>query len=676
MEKKIQKAKPKQNRKISNKKVKEEILPEYWVFPKLDKFFNKRLELFFYLSLIISAIIGAYLFDLKVSEGGDDSGYIVAAMDFIKGKSFPTWHGSFYPIFISPFLAIFGINLFVFKLLSLLCVLAHLFIFHYTFRKFIAPTFLVVLYFILAVNSHLLYYASQTYSEALFIMLQMLGIMLILMIIERHDKNDFKYQLSHWKLWLITGFVVLLVAQTRNVGLALLLSIIFVFAVNKKYVLLVFGVASYAAFALPLRIYKALAWNINEGSASSQFQTMFLKNPYNPTAGTEDFNGMVTRFFDNLEIYMSKHLPIILGLRPETSNEKSLFLAVLISLILLAVFVISFRNNWKIFFVSTATIGGIIATFITQQVFWGQSRLILIFMPFILIMVTWLVMYLSNLKKFKYIKAAMLIFLGFIFFKTLGISLEKIDDHKKDLKKNIKGDAYAGFTPDWENFLRMSEWASNNLPDSVRVGSRKPSMSFIYGDGMDFFGLYKFLMYDVDELLNSVKEKHGDFIAFDMRQLHSGTVSKQFQYYLGRTNVGFIYNNSESYILIDKNAPTTKYILNEMQSHNFNYDPSYDEFYAKIKDKIGQFNSTSSDSLLNHMYKNDVNYLIRGSLRVNPKMKTDRTINTVARYMYYIELKYPGIFKLEQQIGNKENEPAYLFKINYDAYKINENSFK
>ena len=78
-------------------------------------------------------------------------------------------------------------------------------------------------------------------------MLQMLGVMFLLMVVEKYDKNDFKYQLSHWKLWLMIGFTVLLVAQTRNVGLALLLTIIFVFVVYKKYIPALFGVGAYGS---------------------------------------------------------------------------------------------------------------------------------------------------------------------------------------------------------------------------------------------------------------------------------------------------------------------------------------------------------------------------------------------------------------------------------------------
>jgi hypothetical protein len=440
--------------------------------------------------------------------------------------------------------------------------------------------------------------------------------------------------------------------------------------------LVLFGVGAYALFAFPLRLYKSLAWNINEGSANQQFETMFLRNPYNPNAGTEDFNGMVTRFFDNIEIYISKHLPIILGLRPEKSNEQSMFLAIVISLVLIAAFVISYKKNKKIFFVATATIGGITATFITQQVFWGQSRLILIFMPFILVMVTWLVMYLSATPKLKHIKTVLLLALLFIFFKTLGVSLDKIDNHEKNLKKNLKGDMYAGFTQDWENFLRMSEWASENVPDTVVIGSRKPSMSFIYGDGREFYGVYKFLMYDAQELMTSVKEKYGDIIALEMKQLQNKSIKREFRYLLGRSNVGFVYDKSENYILINKNGATGNVIKQQLQLYNIAFDSTYNDFYSKIEGKIGQLNSTSSDSLLHHLYQHDVEYLIRASLRVNPQKKTDRTINTVARYIYYIELKYPGIFKISHQIGKKEDEPAYLIKLNYDTYKINDDSFK
>jgi hypothetical protein len=58
------------------------------------------------------------------------------------------------------------------------------------------------------------------------------------------------------------------------------------------------------------------------------------------------------------------------------------------------------------------------------------------------------------------------------------------------IKKNLKGDKYYGYTPDWQNFLKCSEWAADSLPDSALVASRKAPMSFVYGNGKKFFPIY------------------------------------------------------------------------------------------------------------------------------------------------------------------------------------------
>ena len=47
-------------------------------------------------------------------------------------------------------------------------------------------------------------------------------------------------------------------------------------------------------------------------------------------------------------------------------------------------------------------------------------------------------------------------------------------------------------------------------------------------------------------------------------------------------------------------------------------------------------------------------------------MKTDRTVNTIQRYLYFIELKYFNLFTVVQQIGKDDDEPAKLIKINYE----------
>ena len=49
------------------------------------------------------------------------------------------------------------------------------------------------------------------------------------------------------------------------------------------------------------------------------------------------------------------------------------------------------------------------------------------------------------------------------------------------------------------------------------------------------------------------------------------------------------------------------------------------------------------------------------SLRKYEAQKTQYTINTIHRYLFYIQQKYPERIKLVKQIGT--DEPAYLFEI-------------
>jgi hypothetical protein len=58
------------------------------------------------------------------------------------------------------------------------------------------------------------------------------------------------------------------------------------------------------------------------------------------------------------------------------------------------------------------------------------------------------------------------------------------------IKKNLKGDKYYGYTPDWQNFLKCSEWCADSLPENSLVASRKAPMSFVYGNGKKFFPIY------------------------------------------------------------------------------------------------------------------------------------------------------------------------------------------
>jgi hypothetical protein len=65
-----------------------------------------------------------------------------------------------------------------------------------------------------------------------------------------------------------------------------------------------------------------------------------------------------------------------------------------------------------------------------------------------------------------------------------------------------------------------------------------------------------------------------------------------------------------------------------------------------------------------------VEYIIVASLRANPNVNTGNIINNIQRYLYFVELKYPGILNLVHQIGSNAEEPAWLYQINYKLYGL------
>jgi hypothetical protein len=74
------------------------------------------------------------------------------------------------------------------------------------------------------------------------------------------------------------------------------------------------------------------------------------------------------------------------------------------------------------------------------------------------------------------------------------------------------------------------------------------------------------------------------------------------------------------------------------------------------------------DSLLNQLQNAGVTHILTANLRRNSTQKDGMIINTVERYMAFIQEKYPMLFTKVSQVGDDNNEPATIFKIEYEKY--------
>jgi len=79
------------------------------------------------------------------------------------------------------------------------------------------------------------------------------------------------------------------------------------------------------------------------------------------------------------------------------------------------------------------------------------------------------------------------------------------------------------------------------------------------------------------------------------------------------------------------------------------------------------------DSLLGQLQNGGVTHILTANLRRNTTRKDGMIINTVERYMAFIQEKYPEIFSKVSQIGDDDNEPATIVKIEYGKYGMKVN---
>ncbi len=509
------------------------------------------------------------MFDTKVSIGGDDSEYIIGAKRFLEGRSFPTWHGSFYPIFLSFFTLIFGINVVIFKIVSIPLMLGHQYFMFKAFKQRIPSFILVITLFVISLNAHILYFSSSTYSEALFFFLQALVFYTFFIL---DDKINQDPSLPNtWKNWLSFGFVMFLLFLSRNIGLGLIIAAVIYFLLNKKWMSSLYVIASFLVFQLPFILYKKLVWNIVGSGAEGQFNTMFFKHFYDRSQGTEDFMGFVIRTWDNSLLYLSKHLYVLLGLKPIGNNETSAALTIFTYIIFALAVYFVFRKQKQLFFVGIYLSVMIGATFVSQQKHWDQFRLILLYIPLIVLFISYGFYTIFKTKKLKPIQIILAVLLFLLPLASLKHSVIKIKGNMPSLKKNIEGNTLYGFTPDWINYIEMCKYAGKTAPADVGIASRKPNIASIYADGRDFLGLYRVSSQDADSLLIPFEKK-------------------------------------------------------------------------KIK------------------------YVVLASLRINPNMKTDRTINTVRNYLYFIQQKYPQLFRQVHTIGT--DEKAHLIEVVWENRSI------
>ena len=633
------------------------------LFQRTDIFFAKYATYLLWGIVTVTILFSLLLFDLKVSLSGDDSGYIFAAKQFLAGKKFPSEHGTFYSIFLSFFMYIFGSKLFLFKIISMILITTYLIIFYYALKKFISPTILFIVLLSFSVNSELLYYSSQTYSEALFLFIQACTFLAFFKLEETFEIDNKNSVKNHWKLWLILGFLMFLQSITRSIGFGMVLTLLFYFCLNKKILHAIYSTTSFLIFYIPFLIYKYIFWKENTIGVENQLEGGFSINPYKTGQGAETLSGIIQRFFINSELYLSKNLLIIIGFKDKFTTKTNSFITILIFLIFFASLWFAFKKNKKVLLLLLYIGISLSATFVTLQIFWDQSRFILVYAPLILICLGYILYEITQNERF--IKYQSLVFIGLLFLILfpLAKTIKQIKLHNPILTQNLSGNLLYGYTPDYIHYIELCKWTTGNIDKSKRIGVRKPDIAYIYSN-KEFFGITKIPCISVDSI-KKLNKTNLCYIAININN------RKNFKYndsvLCFRNHIISIVSQESGtvYGIFELTKTESIHLKKILKDNSIEFFDNLTLLHKNLKNTTENDYIVYPDSLLDYLKCNKIDYLVNANLRFDVTQKTNHTINTINLICFYIDVKYPGVFDIIHQEGLNDDEPAFLYQLHY-----------
>ena len=622
-------------------------------FEKTNLHFDKHNKTYFWIAFNIMLLFGLLLYDPRVSLTGDDSVYILNARDFCHKFTFPGYQGPLYPIVLSIIVKFFGISLFPLKIFSLIFLLGFMYFTYEAFKDKIPSTLLFFILFLTAINSHILYYGSQTYNEAFYMFMQSVLIFVFFRCFMNENKAtvDIKSELKRHGL---LALVLLGVVLTRSVGFAVVVAVIAYFLFYRQWKNAGIALGSFLIVLLAFQALKAGIWHENGFQLNTQGSQLMSKDFYRPEYGKEDFSGFVKRFLENSNQYLSGGLFMIMGLRHRNGIDPLVnypLVAILIYALAIGTLCFTFKKNKHIAFTTILTGSFLIVTFVILQTTWNQERLIIPVYPYILMTLLGFFYYLFLKEKYRSLQPLILIPVLILFFSSIIDTIKNIENAKKLI------DEYSELTPDWYNYMQASHWIGENLKEDELVACRKPAISAIYANGKDFHGIYSIPTGNLNAFIEKWKENPNEYAAFLLdNKITDELYDDIMQHYYGRLMV------TELRFIVVHNPDSLKEAGTILQADFIDSPSKLEQLIEQAQNEVSIF---YADSLLMNLKENRVTHILTANIRINPNVKSGHIVSTVERYVYFIQEKYPNIFILTQQIGANNDEPAQILRINW-----------
>ncbi len=476
------------------------------LFESIENHFAKNERKYLIALLLVAVVFSFFCFDTKISTANDDALYIEAGFDYSKNffGYFYTANAPFYPIVLSFLIRIFGVNLIALKMFSILFFALGIYFFFKAFRTRIPYIILIPALFIVVINFPFLMYASLTYAETFSLFIMGLTFYYLFKIFDKLKSESLTIT-DKIPLFLAIGGLVFLQMMTRNVALIFIGVVFLYFAYQKKIIDAIGSVVAFGAYYIIYKLALKFIWKLDGSQFEAQSRLMFQKDAYNASLGKENFSGFIDRFFTNAQIYISSRLMYVLGFREEMSPNNLILTLVGVGLIAWAFILMWRKKQDLLMFTSLYFISFLAVTFLTLHTSWGQTRLIMIYLPLILFSLFYILYYYGSLNSM--LQFILPLFVLILFFSGISATSKKIANRLPIFIDNMTDNPYAGYTPDWMNYIAMSKWCGKNMPKEDYIACRKPPMSFVFSSGRKFYGIYNVPAQDADSLLTPLKQQ-------------------------------------------------------------------------------------------------------------------------------------------------------------------------
>ncbi|MCW3788072.1 hypothetical protein [Plebeiibacterium sediminum] len=473
---------------------------------KIESWLRDRSALLFYILAGVFVVFSFLFFNARVSITGDDSTYITRAINFWSSGKFPDYQGPLYPIVLSLFAGIFGMNVILLKLTSFVFLLGSFVWFYKTFKDKISYTSLFFTMGIMGLSHYFLFFSSQTFSEAFFMLLQIGMFYYVFKVVERDEDSSDKNWRSQLKVVLPIVVSAVLMFLTKTIGIGAILALLVFFLVYKEFkkaLFILFGFVVLMTFFVGV---KSVVWDLPP-TTGKQTSQLLNKHPYDESQGKEDFSGFIQRFKDNSNLYLSKHFVRVLGFKSGQKNSTNPAVTILLYVLFLLGFFWFPKRNKFLFFTSVYLAILLGMTFFSLQKLWDQYRLIIPYVPFVILFLVSTVIQVSKEKNIVLVRKF------FFLVLILSLGLVSVSGYNnmdlKTLSKNIQGDKFAGFTPDWVSYLKMVDYVESNLSkEDTYVACRKPNIARIYAKGRKFYGVYRIPEGSAEDLVQQLKDRN------------------------------------------------------------------------------------------------------------------------------------------------------------------------